>query len=68
MATNAFPYWNNPLLIKFVVGRVIVALSYSPFITPIIIKPFILVIEAVIMIEFRPAIGFWMDKVGVEKT
>lgn len=52
----------------FVVGRVIVAESNSPFMTPTTMKPFIFVIEAVNAIELSPAMGVAIANVGTEKT
>jgi len=51
-----------------VVGKVIVALLKTPFMTAIKIKPFMLVIDAVITTLLRPARGDSIDRVGVEKT
>jgi hypothetical protein len=55
-------------LTLFVVGKVIVLLSKVPFITPITMKPFMFVIEAVKTTLLRPAIGDPIEIVGVENT
>jgi len=52
----------------FVVGRVIVLLSKVPFITPMTMKPFMLVIEAVNTTLLSPEIGDPIEIVGVENT
>ncbi len=58
VARKLVPYWNKPFLMLLVVGRVIVALSKTPFITPTTMNPFIFVIDAVTTILFNPAIGY----------
>jgi hypothetical protein len=51
-----------------VVGRVCEVALNDPFRSPTIIKPFMLVIEALIAMLLSPDIGLWMVKVGVENT
>ncbi len=61
-------YWKRPFLTLLVVGRVMEVLSKVPFMTATTMKPFMLVIEAVRTILFRPAMDEPMEMVGVEKT
>lgn len=58
----------RPFFIYDAVGKVIVVESKTPSIQPIITKPFMFVIDAVITIELRPDIGDDTDKAGVEKN
>lgn len=59
---------NIPDFIKVVVGRVMADALKVPFITPIIIKPFIFVIAALKTTLFNPDIGLERVMVGVVNT
>ncbi len=56
---------NYPFLMLVMEGMVIVAASNAPSIIPMMIKPFILVMEAVITTDVKPEIGEETLMIGV---